>query len=73
MNHDKRFGINALKIAALVGIGLFSTVQAQAIEDFTGTYGSGSNAKYYQWVTDANGNRTLQKTTEQNKDIHLFK
>ena len=33
MNHDKRFGINALKIAALVGIGLFSTVQAQAIED----------------------------------------
>ena len=69
MDNDKRFGINALKIAALIGVGLFTTVQAQAIEDYTGTYGTGSNAKYYQWVTDANGNRTLQETTEQNKDI----
>jgi len=71
MDNDKRFGINALKIAALIGVGLFTTVQAQAIEDYTGTYGTGSNSVNYNWVTDINGNKKLEKTTETNSDIKV--
>ena len=65
----KKINRRNLQIAMLLSISLLTSTATQAVEDYKGTYGTGSNSKYYEWVTDSNGNKFLQETTEDKKDI----